>query len=110
MNVFNTYSVSQRASRLAGNIKNSPLVLTGGRTINSEDVVKLRNIVIMVVDNNDPLEENIPSVGAPVTEGGLCDWQVWGYDGINPWKVANQHCCGTKIPSVMPSIVTNLTL
>ena len=95
---------------MEGNIKNSPLVITGGRTINSEDVVKLRNIGIMVVDNNDPLEENIPYVGAPVTEGGLCDWQVWGYDGINPRKGANQYRYGPKIPSVVPSIVTNLTL
>ena len=55
---------------MEGNIKNIPLVLTGGRTINSYDVVKLWHIGIMVADNNDLQEENIPSVGYPVTGGG----------------------------------------
>ena len=52
---------------MEGNIKNLPLVLTGGRTLNSEDVVELWRIGITVVDVNDPLEESIPYVGAPVT-------------------------------------------
>ena len=98
------------ASQLEGNIKNLPSVLTGDRTINSEDVVKLRSIGIVVVDNNDPLEENITYVGNPVTEGGVYEWQVWVDDGINPRKVMNLHHSGPNLPSVIPSIVTNLTL
>ena len=65
--IINTDQDTERASRLEGNIKNLPLVLTGGRTIDSEDVVDLWRIGITVVENNDPLEKNIPSVGAPVT-------------------------------------------
>ena len=60
--------------------------------------------------DNEPLEENIPSVGAPVTEGGLYDGQVWGDDGICPRKAANHHRSSPKVPSVQPSIVMNLTL
>ena len=67
---------------MEGNIKNLSSVLTGGRTINSEDVVEIWCIGITVVDNNEPLEENIPYVGAPVTEGGVYDGKVWGDDGI----------------------------
>ena len=52
---------------MKGNIKNLPLVLTGGHTIDSEDVLELRCIGITVVDDSDPLEEDIPSIGAPVT-------------------------------------------
>ena len=55
---------------MEGNIENLPSVLTGGRTINSEDILELQSIGITVVGYNEPLEENIPSVGAPVTEGG----------------------------------------
>ena len=72
--------------------------------------MKLWHIGIMVVNDNDPLEENIPFVGAPVTEGGLYDCQVWGDDRINPGKVANHYRSGPKLPSVIPSTVTNLTL
>ena len=32
--------------------------------------MELRRIGITVVEDNDPLEENIPYVGAPVTDGG----------------------------------------
>ena len=85
---------------MEGNIKNLPLVLTGGHKINSEDVV----------DDNEPLEENIPSVGAPVTEGGIHDGQVWGDYGIDQSKASNHHHSGPKIPSVSPSDVPNLTL
>ena len=35
----------------------------------------------MVVDNNEPLEENIPYVGAPVTEGGI----VAAHDALPIW-------------------------
>ena len=52
---------------MEGNIENLPSFLTGGHTINSEDVAELQLIVIIMVDNNDLLEENIPSVGALVT-------------------------------------------
>ena len=92
------------------NIKNLPSVLTFGRTINSEDVVELRSIGETVEDENEPLEENIPSVGVPVTEEELYDGQVWGYDGIDIRKLANHHHSGWKLPSVSPSIVMNLTL
>ena len=62
------------------------------------------------MDNNDPLEENIPYIGAPVTEGGLYDGQFWGDNGINPRKAANHHRYDPKLPSVSPYIVTNITL
>ena len=45
-----------------------------------------------------------------MTEGGVYDGKVWGDDGINPGKAAHHHCSGTKLMSVSPSIVTNLTL
>ena len=72
--------------------------------------MKLWHIGIMVVNDNDPLEENIPFVGAPVTEGGLYDCQIWGDDRINTRKLVNHYRSGPKLPSVIPSIVTNLTL
>ena len=65
-------------------------------------------IGITMVDNNDPLEENITDVGAPVTEGGIYDGKVWVDDGIDPRISANHHRCGPKLPSVSPSIATNL--
>ena len=95
---------------MEGNIKNLPLVLTGSRTIDSYDVAELRSISITLVDYNNPLEENVPSVVYPVTEGGVYYGQVWVYDRINPRKAANHHCSGPKIPSVIPSIVNNITL
>ena len=64
---INIYQDTQRAYQLEGKIENLPLVLTVGRKMGSEDVVELWHIGIMVVDNNEPLEEKIPSVGAPVT-------------------------------------------
>ena len=67
-------------------------------------------ISIMMVDNNDPLEENITNVGAPVNEGWLYDGKVWVDDGIDPRISANHHRSGPKLPSVSPSIATNLTL
>ena len=97
-------------SILEGDIRNLPLVITGGCTINPEDVVELWHIGILVVDNNYHLEENIPSVGAPVTDWGLYDGQVWGDDGIDPRKAANHHRSGPKLPSFSPSILTDLTL
>ena len=72
--------------------------------------MELRRINITVVGDNDTLEENITSVGAPVTEGGLYDGKFWGYDEIYPRKVANHHRSVPKLPSVSPSIVKNLTL
>ena len=36
--------------------------------IDSEDVAEIWHIEIKVVDHNGPLEDSIPSVGAPVTE------------------------------------------
>ena len=84
--------------------------LTGGRTIDSEDVVELWRIGIPVVENNDSLEESIPSVSAPVTEGELYNGQIWGYDGTEPRKALNHHQYGLKLLSVIPSIVTNLKL
>ena len=63
----------------------------------------------MLVDDNRLLEENILYVGAPVTEGGVYDGQVWGCDGTDPKKAANHHRSGPKLPSVSPSIGTNLT-
>ena len=62
------------------------------------------------MEHNKPLEENIPSVGDPVTEGELYDGQVWVDDGIDPRKAANHHRSGTKLMVVSSSIVTNLTL
>ena len=97
-------------SRLEGGIEKLPLVLTGGCTIDSEDIPELRSIRVTVVDDNDPLEDNIPYVGSPVTEGGLYDGQVWVGDGINPRKAENHHRSGPKLPSVSPSIISNLTL
>ena len=63
-----------------------------------------------MVDHNENLEENIPSVGAPVTEGGLYDWKFWLDYGIDPRKAANHYRYGPKLLSVSPYIVTNLTL
>ena len=108
--IINTYQDTEGVYRLEGNIENLPPVLTGGRTIDSEDVVELRRIGITMVDDNEPLEDNIPYVGAPVTEGGICDGQVWVDDRIYPRKASDHHRSGTKLPSVSPSIVTNLTL
>ena len=45
-----------------------------------------------------------------MTEGGFYDDEVWVDDGIDTRKVANHNCSGPKLPSVGPSIVTNLTL
>ena len=39
--IINTDQDTERASRLEGNIKNLPSVITGGCTIDSEDVVEL---------------------------------------------------------------------
>ena len=72
--------------------------------------MELWRIGIMVVEHNKSLEENTPSVGDPVTKGELYDGQVWKYDGIDTRKASNHHCSGTKLPSIIPYIVTNLTL
>ena len=72
--------------------------------------MELRRISITVVDDDDSLGVTIPSVGAPVTEVGLYDGQVWGDDGIYPRKVSNHHHSGPKLLIVSPSIFTNLTL
>ena len=80
--IINTDQDTERASRLEGNIEKLPSILTGGRTIDSEDVAELLRIGITVVENNNPLEENIPSVGAPVTKEGLYDGKVWVDGGI----------------------------
>ena len=53
--IINTDQYTEKASRLEGNIENLPLVLTGGHTIDSEDVVELHRIGITGVGNNDPL-------------------------------------------------------
>ena len=39
--IINTYQDTKIASWLEGNIKNLPSVLTGGCTINSDDIVDL---------------------------------------------------------------------
>ena len=70
--------------------------------------MELWHIGITVVDDNQPLEENIPSVGYPVTERELYDGQVCVEDWIDPMKKSNHHCSGLKLPSIIPSIVTNL--
>ena len=85
---------------MEGNIKNLPLVLIGSCTIYSGEVVELRCIGMMVMDHNDPLEENIPYVDAPVIERGL-------YDGRFE---ANYHRSGPKLLKVRPSIVTDPTV
>ena len=56
--------------------------------------MELWRIGIMVVENNEPLEENIPSVGATVTEGEICDGQVWGDNSIDTIEVLNHHRSG----------------
>ena len=53
--IINKYKDTEKASRLEGNIENLPSVLTGGHTIDSEDVVELHHIGITVVGNNEPL-------------------------------------------------------
>ena len=108
--IINTYQDTKRESRLEGNTRNLTLILIGGCTIYSEDVVELRSISIAVVEYNDPLEENIPSVGAPVNEGDLYDRQVCGYYGIYTRKASNHHRYCPKLPSVRTSIITNLPL
>ena len=108
--IINTYQYTEISSRLEGNIEKLPSFITGGRRIDSEDVMEIWSIGINVVDDNDPLEENISSVGYPVNEGDLYDEQVWGDDGIDARKVTNYHRSGTKLLSVIPSIVTNLTI
>ena len=108
--IINTDQDIKGASRLEWNIENLPLVLTGVCTIDSEDVVELRRISIMVVDDNEYLEDNIPSVGVPVTEGELYDGNIWVADGIDPRKASNRYRSGPKLPFVSPSIVTSLTL
>ena len=45
-----------------------------------------------------------------MTEGGSDDGEVWVDDGIDTRKLAKHHCSVPKLPSVIPSIVTNLTL
>ena len=60
--------------------------------------------------NINTLEETIPYVGNTVTDGELYDGQVWGDDGIDTSKAENHHHSGPNIPSVSPSIITNLTL
>ena len=72
--------------------------------------MELQHINITVVDDNNTLDENIPYVGAPVTEGEIYDGKVWGDDGIDPRKASTHHLFGPKLPSVSPSIVTNLNL
>ena len=95
---------------MEGNIKNLPLVIIGGRTINSAGVDELRRIKITVVGDYNPLEENIPYGGAIVIEGGIYDGQVWVDDGRNPSKAANHHSSDRKLTGVIPSINTDLTL
>ena len=65
--IINTYQDTEISSWLEGNIKNSPSVITGGWSINSEGVAEIQHIGITMVDHNDPLEDNIPYVGAPVS-------------------------------------------
>ena len=108
--IFNTHQDIEILPRFEGNIKNLPSDITCGRTIDSEGDVELWRIGIKVVDDNDPLEEKIPSVGAPVPEGEIYDGQVWGDDGIYHRKAAKHHCSFPKLPIVSPSIVTNLIL
>ena len=94
---------------MEGNIENLPSVLTGGCTIDSEDVAELWHIGITAVDDNDPMEDNIPSFGAPVTKGELYDGQVLVDYGVDPRKAANNHRSSLKIPSVITSIINNIT-
>ena len=67
------------------------MVISGGRTIDSEDFAELWHIRITVVDHNDPQEENIPSIGNPVTDRELYDGQVWEDYGIDPRKLENHQ-------------------
>ena len=67
------------------------MVISGGRTIDSEDFAELWHIRITVVDHNDPPEENIPSIGNPVTDRELYDGQVWEDYGIDPRKLENHQ-------------------
>ena len=62
------------------------------------------------MDHNDPPEENIPSVGDPVTRGGVYNEEVWEDDGINPSKAAKRRRYVPKLLSFIHSVVTNLTL
>ena len=92
------------------NIENFPSVIIGARTIDSEDVAELWCIRITAVDHNKTLDKSIPSVGASVTERGICDGKVWRDDFIDHRRTANHHCSVTKLPSVSPSTITNLNL
>ena len=76
------------------------MVLIGGCTIDSEDVVELRRIGITMVEDNYTLEENKPYVGAIVNEGELYDGQVWGDGGIDPRKMANHHRSDPKLVAI----------
>ena len=87
---------------MEGDIKKLPSVLTGGCTIDSEDVAELQRIGITVVDHNKPLKENIHSVGAPVTEGELYDGHVWGDDRIDPRKAEKHHSLWYKASERQP--------
>ena len=64
----------------------------------------LRRIGIIVVDNNEPLEENIPSIHVIVTDGVLYDGKVWGDYSIDPSKVENHHLSGS-IMCIFSSLV-----
>ena len=45
-----------------------------------------------------------------MTGGETYGGQVWGYDEIDTNKLSNHHHSGPKLPSVSPTIVTNLAL
>ena len=86
------------------------MVLTGGRTIDSEGVAEHWRIGIIVVYDSNPIGGNIPSFVAQVTGVGFYYEQVWLDGGIDPSKVPNHYRSGPKLPIISPSIVTNLTL
>ena len=65
--IINTYQDTEKGSELEGTIKDLPSVLAGSCTIDSDDVMEIQVISIMVVEDNETLEENIPSVVTPVT-------------------------------------------
>ena len=75
-NIINKDQDTERASWLEGNIKNLPLVLTGGRTINSEDVVELWCIGMTVVEDKIPWSRTYPMLALQLPRGfsmmGMC--------------------------------------
>ena len=56
----------------------------------AEDIAMVRNQGFSVDDDNEPVEENIPTAETPEARGSnLLPGQQWGWDGINRMKTVH---------------------